>query len=129
MELNQVNLARMIIELQDLMRLNDVDIEGEIVSKDHMLVKYGEDSMVHGYYEIARSINKAFIFINEDCEEWEQTVIHEMVHVVCDQFLAYIERKKQLDSFGDTVFEQMIERLSVGFLNAWIDNECLLDDD
>jgi hypothetical protein len=129
MELNDVNLARYIIELQDLMRLNDCDVYGEIIDDDHIKLK-GIDGCVHGYYESQRTLNKYVIFVNKDVVgiDWMLTVTHEMVHIVCDNFLGYLERKKPLNDFGNSIFEMMIEKLAVGFCNAWANDECLLGD-
>jgi Zn-dependent peptidase ImmA (M78 family) len=125
------NVESMIIDLQKIMRIQDIDIFYFLKDNKGMERKTGSiDSL--GYCEVHRTRNIAFIFINTELDEnndsWFETLIHELYHVVTDPLSFHTEglteqlRDKQAVEYKqketETRIESLVEKLSQIFVNA-----------
>jgi hypothetical protein len=87
-------IEEIIKELQKIMRLQDWDIETEIVDNFYMVKKWPEKDMqeyVRGYHDTDLRHQLSIIRLNKDhpsmAEGWYQTLVHELFHVFLMRFV------------------------------------------
>ncbi|MFA5248393.1 MAG: hypothetical protein WC415_04060 [Patescibacteria group bacterium] len=98
----------------------------------HDLSHYIKSPDAYGACNKNRNTMYATIYINEDKprvdeygETWEFTLLHEMLHLVIDDFMEYIEMKSpeiQEDTFFQIKKERLINLLSYSFFAALTTN-------
>lgn len=123
-------IEAIIKELQKIMRLQDWDISFDYCSDRKIQELTGD----YSYACCKRNIrlHRATVYINKDHEginEWYSTLIHELYHIATNDthyhaksLLDYVPdettRDKERNMF-DNYYEQMIEDLARGFVNAY----------
>ena len=121
-------IEAIIKELQKIMRIQDWDIDFEIVNQNEMKgLQHGE--ILQGTNLITRTLKRCTTYINKnDTENWYQTLCHELMHVVTDpilwqesllyQFLPKAHREA-LDETFMTAVEQSVDELSKVFISLY----------
>jgi hypothetical protein len=89
---DKVKLEEIIKELQKIMRIQDWDIDIEVVSRIEMngLEKHFKtDGECDGINDINRSYKTSHIYIIDKEEDWYWNLIHELIHLVNDELCDY----------------------------------------
>ena len=126
MELNQSNLDQLISELQILMCLQDWRIRAEIVTPAEMKL-YDDNEDYLATVNKHRAHMSALIRVSNDgnydfSDDWVQSVIHEMVHILVDDYIRWVEYKvgpDMDDDYPNTLKEKMVDTIARSIYNAW----------
>ena len=116
-------LEKTIKVLQRIMRIQDWNIDVELISSREMVSKYPDKADFHTQAMSDRNLrrNCAAISMNKDdiCDEdgtWYDTLVHEMLHVQETEYLntakAYMSEN---GTFFQTIHEQYIDKLQKMF--------------
>jgi len=125
-------LDQIVKKLAEIMRIQDWDIELNLVNKFEMQDETECRTDVAACSR-NRKLKTARIIINTDAEEteteWYETIIHEMYHIVTDDWhyhthglLDFVKdelTRENLDNTHNTYYERTIEILAKGFANAY----------
>jgi len=120
---NKDTLEKTIKVLQRIMRIQDWDIDAELISNREIVSKYPDKADFHTQAMSDRNLrrNYALISMNNEhiCDEgetWYDTLVHEMLHVQETSYLntalAYMRKN---GTFFQTVHEQYIDKLQKMF--------------
>lgn len=111
---------RFIKKFQKIMRLQDWDIDLGFMSGEDIAKEMG-NSNYEGYCSRTLELKSAYIGINIEStrinKSIEETLIHEMCHIVDYGLQCYIA--KDDDKFYDGLHEQMIENYAKAIWNAY----------
>jgi hypothetical protein len=102
------------------------------MANSHDMSHYVDTPEAYGACNKNRNMQYAEIYVNQEKprvdsygETWEVTLLHELFHVVLDEFLEYVEMKypeSYDDPFFQTKMERLINLLSYSFYNALMTN-------
>lgn len=109
----QPKLDEIVKKLSEILRIQDWDIEVHVVSGFEIAKHVSDsDSTNQGVSVRNMHLNKACIYLNRDnCEDWYETLIHELLHVQTTLFIYTAESYiKEKSSFLDTIYESFIDR-------------------
>jgi hypothetical protein len=127
-------LEEIIKELQRILRIQDWDIKFEYVSEAEARDLYGADCC--GGNLRHRDCSESKIIINRDNNRikdekgyWYHTLVHELYHIVTDDFIYTIDDimphvkdeylRKELNETKNVKYEHLVNRLAQGFVNAY----------
>lgn len=102
------------------------------MANSHDMSHYVETPDAYGACNKNRNMMYAEVFINQEKprvdsygETWEVTLLHELLHIVLDDFIEYVEMKypeSYEDPFFQTKVERLINLLSYSFYKALTTN-------
>jgi hypothetical protein len=121
-------------ELQKILRIQDWDIDFNYVSEAEARDEYGNDCC--GGNLRFRDRTESKIIINRDNQRiqsepsyWYHTLVHEMYHIVTDDFIYIVDDilphvrdeylRKELKDSENVKYEHMVNKLAQGFVNAY----------
>ena len=100
----------------DLLPLGNWRVEF-VLANSHDMSHYIDSPDAYGCCIKNRNMMNATVYLNVDKsrvdemgETWEYTVVHELLHLVLDDFIEYVEMKYP-DSYEDPFFQTKLERL------------------
>jgi hypothetical protein len=111
-------IEAIIKELQKIMRIQDWDIEVELISGLEMAKKSDGELDTDGlcYRNLKR--NYAMISINKEiCDDWYYVLVHEMIHIPSTLLIATAEAYfNEKHSYFDIIYEQFTDNLARLFI-------------
>jgi hypothetical protein len=127
-------IEQIIKELQKILRIQDWDISFQYVSEAEARDLYSEDCSGGNlrYRDRAESriiINTDNSRIKDVPDYWYHTLVHELYHIVTDDFICIIDDimpqvrdeyvRKELNDTKNVKYEHLVNRLAQGFVNAY----------
>lgn len=120
---NKDTLEKSIKVLQKIMRIQDWNIDVELISSREMASKYPDKADFHTQAMSDRNLrrNYAEISMNKDniCDEgetWYDTLIHEMLHVQETEYFNTVKAyMSENGTFFQTIHERYIDKLQKVF--------------
>jgi hypothetical protein len=127
-------IEEIIKELQKMLRIQDWDIGFKYVSEAEARDLYGEDCS--GGNLRRRNNAESQIIINQDNDRiknepdyWYHTLIHELYHIVTDDFIYTVDDvmphvkdeylRQELNETKNVKYEHLVNKLAQGFVNAY----------
>ena len=130
MELTQENLQTFGEYAQEILNISHWNIKYTLCDKKEMFYENQGQGEYQGLATKQREILYANIILNADSEyeyksNWMQTVIHELIHIIMDDYDAWVEdhfEEKELPDYGNTLYEKTVEWLARGVYRAMVSN-------